>query len=265
MKKIAWFSCGITSAVACKLAILNDEEVEPVYIEIDTAHPDNERFISDCELWYGKKITRIRSDKYKDQFDVVVETKYVNGEDGARCTLELKKNVRKRYTMHQPTVQYFGFEFEINEINRAVRFTEQNPEIETKYPLIDASLTKNQCAALLEQQGIELPAMYKLGYENNNCIGCVKGGIGYWNKIRKDFPGHFDKMAKAERIVGATCLKDANSERIYLDELNPKRGHKIKGIAPQCDLFCQIEFGHIISPKTLLILKGTKFDEAIAA
>lgn len=55
MKKIAWFSCGITSAVACKLAILNDSEVEPVYIEIDSAHPDNERFIADCELWYGKK------------------------------------------------------------------------------------------------------------------------------------------------------------------------------------------------------------------
>ena len=30
--------------------------------------------------------------------------------------------------------------------------------------------------------------MYDLGYPNNNCIGCIKGGMGYWNRIRKDFP-----------------------------------------------------------------------------
>ena len=38
--------------------------------------------------------------------------------------------------------------------------------------------------------------MYKLGYKNNNCIGCVKGQAGYWNKIRKDFPDVFDQMSK---------------------------------------------------------------------
>ena len=25
--------------------------------------------------------------------------------------------------------------------------------------------------------GIEIPVMYRLGYNNNNCVGCVKGGI----------------------------------------------------------------------------------------
>ena len=36
------------------------------------------------------------------------------------------------------------------------------------------------------------PLMYDLGYPNNNCIGCVKGGMGYWNHIRKDFPEVFE-------------------------------------------------------------------------
>ena len=91
---LGWFSCGITSAVACKLALEQYERVEMYYMEIDTAHPDNERFISDCEKWYGQKINRIRSRKYKDQFDVIEKTGYVNGTNGARCTKELKKNVR---------------------------------------------------------------------------------------------------------------------------------------------------------------------------
>ena len=50
--------------------------------------------------------------------------------------------------------------------------------------------------------------MYKLGYNNNNCIGCVKGGIGYWNKIRVDFPAEFDRMAELERKIGHAVLKE---------------------------------------------------------
>ena len=46
-KSIAWFSCGITSAVAVKLALQKFKEVEIYYFVIDTAHWDNERFIRD--------------------------------------------------------------------------------------------------------------------------------------------------------------------------------------------------------------------------
>ena len=52
-----------------------------------------------------------------------------------------------------------------------------------------------------------IPEMYHLGYHNNNCVGCVKGGMAYWNKIRVDFPGIFDRMAVLERKLGRSCLK----------------------------------------------------------
>ena len=54
---------------------------------------------------------------------------------------------------------------------------------------------------MVHRAGVKLPAMYGLGYEHNNCIGCVKGGMGYWNKIRKDFPDAFEKMAKAAGTI----------------------------------------------------------------
>ena len=68
--KIAWFSCGVTSAVACKLAVdeYGKDNVELFYIVINSAHEDNERFILDCEKWIGKKINKIQSKKFKDQF-----------------------------------------------------------------------------------------------------------------------------------------------------------------------------------------------------
>jgi hypothetical protein len=107
--------------------------------------------------------------------------RYLNGPAGALCTTELKKSLRQKYeTLHE--IQVFGYTSE--EAHRAQRFREQNPEVMLSTPLIEAGLTKSDTIAMIERAGIEIPAMYKLGYRNNNCIGCVKGGMGYWNKIR---------------------------------------------------------------------------------
>ena len=74
----------------------------------------------------------------------------------------------------------------------------------------------------------------ELGYNNNNCVGCVKGGMGYWNKIRVDFPEVFEKRAKLEREIGYSILKQC-----YLDELDPKRG-RIEETMEDCTVFCYL-------------------------
>lgn len=242
--KLGWFSCGVTSAVACKKANEKYGNVEMYYMVIDTAHPDNERFISDCEKWIGKKINRIRSKEFKDQFDVIEKTGYVNGVDGARCTLELKKNVR--FEMEQrmkPNLfndgiiienQIHGFEWDVKQITRAIDYAMDYSYTNPLYPLIEEKLSKENCAQILLDAGIQLPMMYELGYNNNNCIGCVKGGKGYWNKIRIDFPETFDRMAKTERKAGYSCIKGT-----FLDELNPEDGRTPKPIVPNCSVVCE--------------------------
>ena len=78
--KIGWFSCGVTSAVACKLAVekYGKDNVELYYIVIDSAHWDNERFIRDCEKWIGTKVIKVQSEKFSDQFEVIKKQKYIN-------------------------------------------------------------------------------------------------------------------------------------------------------------------------------------------
>lgn len=83
------------------------------------------------------------------------------------------------------------------------------------------------------------PKMYELGYANNNCVGCVKGGMGYWNHIRKDFPEVFESRAKLEREVGHSMLKDKNGS-VYLDELDPDRGDMNTEIMPDCGIMCYL-------------------------
>lgn len=254
-KIIGWFSCGVTSAVACKLALDKyGDRVELYYMVIDSAHSDNERFIRDCEKWYGVKINRVQSEKYTDQFDVIEKTKYVNGALGARCTLELKKNVR--YLIEDKIEwesQIFGFEFSVKEINRAIRFSEQHPATNPLFPLIDRKINKQECAELLLRNGIQLPMMYELGFHNNNCIGCVKGGKGYWNHIRRHFPDYFERMSELERQVDRTCIKN-----LFLDELKPTQGVHAPPIVPDCGTFCEIEFADIIDEDAERVYAGYK-------
>lgn len=253
---IAWFSCGATSAVACKMALSMYNNVRIYYIETGSCHPDNVRFLKDCEQWYGRTIQVLQNPKYNCVADVL-RNGWINSPYGAACTFELKKKIRYRLEKAAKIWdgQVWGFEYSQREINRAIRFKQQNPETKPLFPLIDKMITKEDAMEMIQIAGIELPAMYKLGYNNNNCIGCVKGGMGYWNKIRVDFPEQFKEVAEIEREVKATCIKNETG-RVYLDELDPCRGDPVTEVTPDCSLFCQIEFQEILDRQTERILKG---------
>jgi len=235
---IAWWSGGITSAVACKYALDDYENVKIVYIETGSHHEDHERFRRDCEKWYGQQIEVIRSHKYEDVFDVIESTRYINGPTGARCTTELKKQVRKKFERNNDILQQvWGFEYNPKEINRAKRFVARNGGTH-QFPLINRKINKPDAMNIMQQAGIEIPEMYKLGYHNSNCIGCVKGGQGYWNKIRKDFPEVFDEMSRIEQELGRSCLKNKDGS-LFLKDLDPDAGRHEGPIVPTCGLFCE--------------------------
>lgn len=232
---ILWFSCGAASAVACKMALEKYPDARIVYQHIESAHTDNMRFIADCEKWYGKKIEIIKSPFYADQFHVIKATRYINGPSGARCTTELKRKVRKYFEAENPGIELQVFGLTLDEIKRVERMIQRSDLQNYSFPLVKAKMTKSQCYEQLHIAGIELPMMYKLGFNNNNCIGCVKGGKGYWNQIREHFPSYFNKMALLEREIGHSCIKER-----YLDELAPDEGnHKEPDIS--CGLFCLSE------------------------
>jgi len=64
MRIVCQFSCGVASAVATKLAIKKYGDVEIVNAFLREEHPDNVRFLNDCERWFGQKITILKDEKY---------------------------------------------------------------------------------------------------------------------------------------------------------------------------------------------------------
>jgi 3'-phosphoadenosine 5'-phosphosulfate sulfotransferase (PAPS reductase)/FAD synthetase len=249
---LAWWSGGITSAVACRLALEKYENVKLVYIETGAHHPDTLRFKKDCEKWYNKEIQTIQNTKYKNHFDVFRKHKFINSPYGAPCTKVLKRMMRLEYEKsNKIKAQVWGYEFTRREINRAIRTQEQYPETNPLFPLIEEKLNKNDCAGIIVQANIELPEMYKLGYNNNNCIGCVKGGKKYWSKIRRDFPDIYKEMSEIEIDLKSTCING-----IYLTELSDSIQNDDKEVFPKCGLFCQVEFAHLMSNRVEKVLNG---------
>lgn len=246
---VSWFSCGAASAVATKLAIQNADGREVVVAYCDTfrrEHPDNRRFFADCERWFGKEVLILGSDEYDRDPDVVFrKTRFLVGPSGARCTAELKRSVRLEFQRPDDIVilGYTTEEFEV----RHKRTAAAEPFVKFWPILHERGLTKADCLGILEQAGIDLPAMYRLGYRNNNCIGCVKGQAGYWNKIRVDFPDRFAEMAAIERELGRAICKrewrDADGtrrlERIPLDRLPPELGRYDSEPDISCGIICQ--------------------------
>lgn len=235
-RNVVWFSCGAPSAVAAKLVLSRNPEAEIVYCETRSEHPDNQRFITDCEKWFAKPVTRIASTKYVDVWDVWEKTRFIVSPKGTRCSTELKKIPRLHF--QQPDdIHLFGFTVE--EYGRAQKFAENNHDINFGAPLIDAGLTKADCKGMLKGAGIELPMMYRLGFHNNNCPCCPKGGMGYWNKLRITHPENFKRMAKLSRELGVRLFK-YRGKYIFLDELPPDAGNYLKEPEIECSLLCQI-------------------------
>lgn len=284
---LVWFSCGATSAIAAKIAVdeLPHDNLEILYCDTASEHPSNMTFLKQIEEWLDYPIKILKSEKYKDIWDVFKKDGWLVGPKGARCTLMLKKAVRQKYE-ELDDIQIFGFDYSKKEIKRAHDMIEGNPEIKLYAPLIEKEITKGQCIQIIKNlNSVDLPFMYqrqKSGapYGHNNCIGCVKGQQGYWNKIRIDFPDVFERMKNREVAMGITVNKkymkyddlrehmqrlgfyhqifgwfSKNREKImekkdeddyirvplFLKDLDPKAGNFEDEEKIDCDMFCQVD------------------------
>lgn len=240
---VVWFSCGAASAEAaiktvelyggkCNVRIVNNPVAEE--------HPDNTRFLKDVEKTVGVEIERAINSKYPSCSAVEVweRRSFMSGPEGAPCTLELKKKARQQFESENK-IDWHVLGFTADEKRRSDNFI--NAERNNVLPvLVDMGITKKDCFDILTKAGIRLPEMYRLGYPNANCIGCVKAtSPTYWNHVRKTHPEVFEQRARQSRELGARLVRVKN-ERIFLDELDPNaKGRPMKSMDFDCGLFCE--------------------------
>jgi len=235
-KIICWWSGGITSAVACKIAIdrFGIENCQVIMIDTKNEDKDTYRFKKDCEEWYNLPITSITAigSKYESIQDVWLKKLSLNTATGAICSTELKRWVREEWQRHNEyDYQIFGYEFDKKEMNRALGMHKNNPKAKPIFPLLMMGYDKPKCLDIVENKaGIKVPDSYYFGFKNNNCLqtGCVQGGIGYWQLMRDIKPEVFIAMAEMEHTLTdlkgepVTMLKDQSNEGKSKAEKNQK-------------------------------------------
>lgn len=237
---VVWFSCGAASAVAAKKTVEKYGANNTILIvnnPVTEEHEDNQRFLKDVEKWIGHAIIQAKNMDYPDcSIETVFNVKrYMSGVQGAPCTMLLKKEARYQFE-RKINIDWHVLGFTKDEQARHDRFTKF--ERENVLPiLIDAGLSKTDCFEIIESAGIELPYIYKLGYPNANCIGCVKSSSPtYWNLVREKHPEVFKQRAEQSRRIKCKLVK-LKGKRIYLDELPADaKGGKIKSY--ECGIFC---------------------------
>ena len=233
MLTVSYFSAGVSSAVATKLSI--DQIDRIMYTHIEDHHPDTLRFVLDCEKWFSRPVERWQSPLKSVDAACRYHRFIRSPKTGAACTKHLKRLVRKQFEYENEGNLRIVWGLDCNEQDRADSITENIPAHEHLFPLIENGISKSVAHQILNASGIKRPAMYDLGYNNNNCIGCVKGGQGYWNKIREDFPEVFESRSKMERDIGFPILGNRYG---WLDELDPERGRHTPPVIDDCGLFC---------------------------
>lgn len=236
-RTVAWFSCGAASAVAAKLAVEKYGE-KCVVANCDTTedeHPDNKRFRNDVEKWLGVSIIQIRSTQFVNVDDVIEKTGYMSGVAGARCTTELKKKPRFDFQYFND-IHVFGLTFD--ERKRVKVFEKNNPELYLDWILVNEGLTKKDCFEVIKNAGIKRPQIYEEGFDNANCIGCLKAqSAKYWNLVRRLYPVIFKKRCEQSRKLGVKLVK-YKGQRIFLDELPENAMDKTKDVI-ECGVLCQ--------------------------
>lgn len=268
VRYVMHFSCGAASAVAAKLMVaewrsgitqrigapgirtteMTEEEWGPdiliVNAFIQEEHADNRRFLDDVALWLGVAgipfpIKVLRDEKYDaSTLQVFRKRRFMKNRFMAPCSHHLKREVLAKIAK-PGDITCLGYTAE--ETDRAERLEDLFPKEKFRFPLIEQGLKKADCLALVERAGIELPEMYKLGYANANCIGCVKGGEGYWNKIRRDFPEQFIQIAEIQKEIGpgAYLFRDRKTgDRYSLYDLPPNKGRYLEEPEISCGFLC---------------------------
>lgn len=235
---VCQFSCGAASAVATKLALAQyGDRFIIVNAYLKNEHPDNRRFLAG---WFGQPVTILRDEKYNaDIVQVFRRKRFMKGLSGAPCSRELKRRLLDNWK--QPSdVMVFGYTAE--EADRLEDLQERYPDRTVIAPLVERGIGKDDCKAMLQRAGIELPLMYRMGYDNANCIGCVKGGEGYWRAIREDFPREFEELAQVQDEIGEGAYLFRNrktGERYGLRDLPPGLPRRNESL-PSCSFFCEL-------------------------
>ena len=209
MRIIATMSGGKSSAWCADWALRHFDKDKVVLYFNDTKweHPDLYRFIEELSSYWNKEITYDSDGRSPE--NLFYEHHAFANNRMPFCSRILKcERLQKFYRDGDMIIFGIGN----NESHRAYRLIKVYEDIAMKkhkyvkllFPLIAENVTSEQIDKWIESIHIDVPIMYRLGFEHNNCSGgCVRAGKKQWKKLYETLPEVYLDRERVEKEVQA--------------------------------------------------------------
>ena len=211
---VVMFSGGIASFEAARRTILAKGVDNVTCLFADTLIEDQDlyRFIDQSIAHLGVKFVRLCEGR--TPWQVFNDVRFIGNSRVDPCSKILKRDICDKWLLdncvHDETVVVLGLDWtETHRISGAhMRYLQNGWD--TEYPLNEAPwFDKNKVLAELIEHGIDLPRLYRLGFEHNNCGGfCIKAGQGHFAKLLHDLPDVYAMHEAEEQKLRDILDKD---------------------------------------------------------
>ena len=232
-------SGGAASAVALERALITYDTVVPLFADTLIEDVDLYRFLDDLADHFSVDVVRIADGR--DIWEVFRDARFLGTSRVDPCSRILKREIINNWIAenHPESVRVYGFTPE--EPERAERVAAR-AGWECAFPLLDPPILSNvQIRQHICDWGIELPRLYRLGFEHNNCGGgCIKAGQRQFRHLYLQLPDVFAEWERREQEMrdylgrDIAILRDRAGGETRPLTLAEFRGRVSQGV---CDMF----------------------------
>lgn len=246
MKHVVMFSGGIGSWATAK-RVAEKYGTENLYllfsdVKGNSTNPhigedeDTYRFIYEAAENVGGQLVILKDGR--DIWQVFEDKRFLGNSRLASCSHELKQKPARKWLEENcdsnETTVYVGIDWtEVHRLPAIIRnyspYTAEAPMTERPY------FNKQEMIKWAENEKLNPPRLYKLGFAHNNCGGgCVRAGQGQFKHLLQVMPDRFkvweDNERKIQEFLGkeVTILKEqVDGERKPLSLAELRRRHEM--------------------------------------
>lgn len=207
MHHIISYSGGVGSALTAQTVMKHfpGDTVELLFADTLVEDSDLYRFNRDIEKLLDKKITVIADGR--TPWKVFEDVKYVGNTRVDPCSMHLKRILIRKYLRnnHTPESVVVWAGIDLLEEHRLEPMVTRNKPYRYRSILIENNVMLSDALKKLwcQENGIEPPRLYEMGFSHNNCGGfCVKAGLAHFKNLWEKLPEvYLDNERQQEEAI----------------------------------------------------------------
>jgi len=216
---VVFFSGGISSWVLAKrvAAKYGTDNLKLLFTDTMIEDEDLYRFLKEASQNVGGELVWIKEGR--TPWEVFKDVKFLGNSRLDPCSRVLKREPAKKWihtNYPDPTSVRLWLGMNWDEEHRLIRSQKFWEPYQVDSLLMEPPmLFQTQLLELLDEEGIEAPRLYKLGFPHNNCGGgCVKAGHAHFRHLLEKIPEVYAEWEANEKDMqeflgrDVTILKD---------------------------------------------------------